>query len=227
MSRLFITSREIHFVNDITKELIKDVIGQYIIYYPISVLKTNIHPVYDEAVEKIFENPIKLDAIVGQPEKEKRYNQFGMENNTKLEVLVQSRDLIDKQMEIFNGDFFVYDSQVYEILDNVDMNNIFGEGEYAVCIKITAQSVRSGQIDLPTFKQLIQDGKNYMSAEVERTFEQQRGLPDDTQGNNNNDFRQMRNRLDGEMAPVALDEGPRKVTVDEDTEKESSFYNEE
>jgi hypothetical protein len=227
MSRLFITSREIHFVNDITKELIKDVIGQYIIYYPISTLKTNVHPVYDEAIEKIFEHPIKIEALVGQPEKEKKYNQFGMENNTKLEVMIQSRDLIDKQIEIHNGDFFVFDSQVFEILDNVDMNNIFGESEYAVCIKITAQSVRSGQIDLPTFKQLIQDGKNYMSAEVERSFEQQRGLTNDSQGNDTGDFRQIRDRLNQEMAPIALDEGPRKITVDEDTEKASSFYNEE
>lgn len=227
MARLFITSREIAFINDVTKEFIKDVVGQWIIYYPISTLKTQIHPVYDEAIEKIFENPIKLDAIVGQPEKEKNYSQFGMDNHTKLEVLIQSRDLLDKQIEIHNGDFFVYENQVFEIQDNLEMNNIFGQGEYSVAYKLTAASVRVGIIDLPTFKQLIQDGKNFADSEVQKEFEQQRGFADDLEGNNTGDFRQMRDRLGDEMAPIALGEGPRKVTVDESTEKASSFYNEE
>ena len=34
MSRLFITQREINFISDITKEIIKDVVGQKIYYYP-------------------------------------------------------------------------------------------------------------------------------------------------------------------------------------------------
>ena len=67
MSKLFITSREIAFINDITKEVIKDIIGQYIFYYPISTLKTQIHPIYEEAVDKIFENPIKFEVLAGQP----------------------------------------------------------------------------------------------------------------------------------------------------------------
>ncbi len=36
MARLFVTPREVNFINDLTKELIKDVIGQKIYYYSIS-----------------------------------------------------------------------------------------------------------------------------------------------------------------------------------------------
>ena len=64
MSRLFITPREINFINDIAKEVIKDVVGQKIYYFPISVTKTRVHDVYEESPEKIFENPIVLRGVI-------------------------------------------------------------------------------------------------------------------------------------------------------------------
>ena len=36
MARLFITPREINFINDLAKEIVKDVIGQKIYYFSIS-----------------------------------------------------------------------------------------------------------------------------------------------------------------------------------------------
>jgi len=35
MARLFITPREIDFISDITKEVIKDVVGQKIFFYKV------------------------------------------------------------------------------------------------------------------------------------------------------------------------------------------------
>ena len=70
MSRLFITPREINFINDIAKEIVKDVIGQKIYYFPISEIKSRVHDVYEESVDKIFENPIELDALVKYQEQE-------------------------------------------------------------------------------------------------------------------------------------------------------------
>jgi hypothetical protein len=53
MARLFITPREINFISDITKELIKDVVGQKIIYYPISEIHTKTHEFGIDAQYKI------------------------------------------------------------------------------------------------------------------------------------------------------------------------------
>jgi hypothetical protein len=49
MARLFITPREIQFINDLTKEYLKDTVGQKIYYFAISTKKTQIHEVYEEA----------------------------------------------------------------------------------------------------------------------------------------------------------------------------------
>ena len=40
MGRLFISPREINFINDVAKELVKDVIGQKIYYFPVSEIKS-------------------------------------------------------------------------------------------------------------------------------------------------------------------------------------------
>ena len=64
MSRLFITERELDFISDITKEIIKDVIGQKVFYYRVRDDLTQVHDVYNEAQEKIFDPPLEVDALV-------------------------------------------------------------------------------------------------------------------------------------------------------------------
>jgi hypothetical protein len=64
LARLFITSREIDFISDINKELVKDIQGQKIYYYVVREDLTNVHDVYEEAPEKVFDPPIEIDARV-------------------------------------------------------------------------------------------------------------------------------------------------------------------
>ena len=60
MSRLFITPRELDLISDLNKEIVKDVIGQKIYYYHIREDVSNVHDVYEEAQEKIYDPPIIL-----------------------------------------------------------------------------------------------------------------------------------------------------------------------
>lgn len=225
MSRLFLTRREIEFINDITKEFFKDIVGQTITYWPISILKTQVHEVYDEAIHKIFENPIKLDVLAAQPAWETRNNVFGQEQTNKFEVFVQARDLLDKGINIREGDFFTYGDVVYEITSYLNLGNIYGQEEYTNGYKITGVAARPGQFDPATFfPPRVDSSQPFEQAPVQQTFVQQRGLPENIQGETG-DFRQGRDRL-GEDAPqTALGEGPREVGVD-DTKKGNVFYDE-
>lgn len=235
MARLFITPREIHLINDWTKEFIKDIVGQYIIYYPISILKTRVHPIYDEAVEKIFDSPIKIDALVDQPGEGNSISSFTVETTTTLEVYIQARDLVDKEFEPEMGDFFSYGNQVFEVLTVSTIGDIFGQAEYDIYWHIGAKLARSGRFDLPDFKKLLSDSKNFDESMVQKSFQQQRGLSENDQDGVTGDVRQVRQRLKDDMEPIALDEGPRTVGGDEDEEdisdtdgkqSSSSFYNE-
>lgn len=225
MARLFITRREIDLINDINKELMKDIIGQYIIYWPISMLKTKVHDIYDEAIQKIFENPIKIDALVSQPNWETRQNIWGQEQFNKIEVYVHARDLIDKNITITEGDFFQYGNLLYEISSYINLGNLFGQAEYGVGYKITGILARAGIFDPKSFfKPYIDSGDPFELSQNQQQFIQQRGLPETEEGTTG-DIRHVRERL-GEDAPeTALGEGPRKVSLDE-TKKSNNFYDE-
>ena len=51
---IYNTEREINFINDIGKEIVKDVSGSKIYYFPISVKKSRVHDVYEESPHKGF-----------------------------------------------------------------------------------------------------------------------------------------------------------------------------
>lgn len=226
MARLFVTAREVQFINDITKEFMKDIVGQTIVYYPISTLKTQVHPIYEEAVKKVFENPIRLPCLANWPEVEVKMNRFGIDRNATIEIFVQARDLIDKGFTLYEGDFFTFADQTFEVASFISLNNIYGQEEYEVGYKILGQPARLGQFDPKNFFPPNKDSKGpYEETQVQHTFEQQRGLSE-TEDGTTGDVRQMRDRLGDDMAEIALGEGPRKVGMD-NNKQGSSFYNDE
>jgi len=180
MARLFITPREIDLINDIGKEIVKDVIGQKIYYFPISEIKTNVHDVYEEAPEKIFENPIALDALVKYEPQTIKTDRFGSEEYYAIEAYIQKRDLLDKGVKILEGDFFSYGTVFFEVITAPDSKDIFGEIEYKSFITIKGKQARKGQfiskIFGPTSEQYADKDA------VQETFVQQRGLKNNRLG---------------------------------------------
>lgn len=211
MARLFIGQREIELINDLVREFTKDVIGQVIYYFPLSAIKSSVDTVYNEAIKKMFEQPVKIAALVGQPEWSTKTTAFGPDVETKIEVLIQHRDLVDKGITLSEGDMFSFDDVFYEILSCVNMNNIFGMAEYNNAWKITAKNARVGQFD-PSTVFVPNEHPN----QAARAFEQQRGLAvSDSTGEPTGDRRQVRERLGRDMAPVALGTGQRRVEAPE------------
>jgi len=221
MSRLFITKREIDFISDMTKEVIKDVVGQRIFYYPVSVVKTQVHDVYEEAVDKIFETPIEIDALVEFSPEEVKTNIFGHEEIYKLDVFIQHRDLIDKQIKCKEGDFFSYGAIFFEVLSATFINNVFGQTEHYTGIKLTGKQARKGQINMPALGPTSEEYSDTNA--VQKEFTQQRGVAVDSD-DNKVDTRALTDKI-GE--PIS---GPAGVKVyDEsdgtvDASSDSAFY---
>lgn len=181
MSRLFITEREMNFISDVTKELIKDVNGQFIHYFPISGDASNVHDVYNESVNKMFENPIKIEALVdAQYHEGTHINQFGVDQVYKIEVYVQYRDMIEKGVELSVGDMFSYGDIFYEITNINVMKTIFGQVEHKDGVKIIATKARETQFNArlqgPT------DIKYKDDDAVQHKFVQQRGESENSEG---------------------------------------------
>ena len=181
MARLFITPRELNFISDITKEIIKDVIGQKIYYYSISETKTKTHGVYNEAMEKMFDGPFIIDAMVdARFQSDTKVNAFGVDQQYKLEVFIQYRDLIEKGINVSIGDFFSFSDVFYEVTDETIMRNIYGLPEHRDGVKLTGTKARAGQ-----FESILKGPTDISYSDpdaVQKTFEQQRGSAENSEG---------------------------------------------
>jgi hypothetical protein len=220
MARLFITPREMNFINDIAKEVIKDVIGQKIYLFQISEIKSKVHDIYEESPDKVFETPVELDCLVKYNEQQIKTDRFGSEEYYTIEAYIQSQDLLDKGVEILEGDFFSYGSTFFEITKAPITQTIFGQIEHKRFVTISGRQSRKDQflakVFGPTSEEFLDDDA------VQETFVQQRGFENNKLGPTA-DVREL--RANGVLdAPIS---GPKEVSGKGDTTNVgSSFYDE-
>jgi len=214
MARLFITPREMDLISDLTKEVIKDVIGQRIFYYPVRTDVTTVHDVYEESTEKVFDTPIELDALVEWSPGEIRTNKFGSEKFHSIEARIHARDLTDKGLRMKIGDFMSYGSVFFEITQVVSISKIFGQVEHITGYKLMGKQAREGLINRSAPGPAAQTLDTEIVAQ--ETFVQQRGATENELGVTA-DRREL--QADGKLdAPLT---GPNKVAPDGVS---SSFY---
>ena len=205
MSRLFITPREIDFIADINKEMVKDILGQKIYYYHVREDLTDVHAVYEEAVNKVYDPPIEIGARVTWEPATVRTNNFGQENYYGIEVYLQSRDLLDKEIEPRAGDFFSYGDTFFEITSILYQSTIFGEVEHMTGVKLTGKQARIGQINKTP---IGPTDESYADKDaVQTTFVQQRGFAENSEGPTG-DVRSLQEK-DVLTAPIT---GPAEVS---------------
>jgi hypothetical protein len=220
MARLFISPREINFINDIAKELVKDVVGQKIYYFAINEIKSKVHDVYEESPEKIFEAPIELECLVKYFPQEITTNKFGSEEYYSIECYIQVRDIIDKQIQLVEGDFFSYGDTFFEIVKAPRTETIFGQIEHKSFITISGKQSRKGQFLSKIFGPT---SEWYTDPDaVQTTYVQQRGFEENKLGKTG-DVRALQQNgvLD---APIS---GPAEVSPSGDPDNVgSAFYDE-
>lgn len=180
MARLFITPREIDFISDITKEVMKDIIGQKIYYFSISEVKTHVHDIYNESPEKIFENPIEVDALVQYEPQDVKTGIFGTEDMFNITAWVHTRDLLDKGIQLSEGDFFSFGDVFFEIVTYKATDIVYGQVEHGVGYEIRGKEARKSQfvskIFGPTEEKYSDEGS------VQETYVQQRGFENNRLG---------------------------------------------
>lgn len=168
----------------------KDVVGQKIYYYPISEHKTKTHGVYSEALKKVYDNPIAVDAFVDNNfQTDTKIDKFGIDAQFKIEVYVQHRDLVDKGINVSIGDFFSFSDVFYEITERVFMRNIYGLPEHKDGVKMIGVKARESLFKAST---LGPTDIRYSDPDaVQTTFVQQRGEAFDAEGNPTGDKRDL------------------------------------
>ena len=218
MARLFIGQREADFISDITKEFIKDVAGQKIYYYTVREDLTNVNNLYEEATEKIFNPPIELESLVEWQPSEVKTTQFGQEQIKNITVYIHPRDIIDRDIEIRDGDYFSYGEFFFEATSVVYDKIMFGQIERVTSIKVNGKQTRADHINK---KPIGPTNEKFSDKDaIQTTFEQQRGRGE-------TDKRQLVS--DGIIEESIT--GPKKVSPDGSVRSingiGSSFYGDE
>jgi len=135
---------------------------------------------FSKSTEKIFDNPIEIDCLVEWKEAESRANEFGIETTRALDVFIQSRALVDKNIEIVEGDFLSYGTQFFEITHIAGSRSIYGQVEHIDGIKLLCREARATQF---VTKILGPTSSEYSDPEaVQTTFVQKRGHANNSEG---------------------------------------------
>jgi len=140
--QLFTGDKEENFQKQISDELIERVIGQHILYFPIDIKNTEYHPVYGEAVEKNFLDPIRVPALVDWEGISTSHEDDVMFDKTiSMSVHFPKRRLTeDRNLYVKTGDFLLYGERYYEIHSTEESRQTFGKDDnrleiVAHCIK--------------------------------------------------------------------------------------------
>lgn len=151
MSRLFLTSREVVLISDITKQVIKDVVGISCLYYAINEELTRRNDIYNESSQKIFDPPLEIEVLVEwNGETEVTANKFGLDHVFDLKVFFHKRDLDHKKIVLREGDFIQYTGRFFEILKLTIPKDLFGQNEHIIGIHADCRIAREGQFRTAT-----------------------------------------------------------------------------
>ena len=218
MARLFLGQREADFFADITKEIIKDIAGQKVFYYTIREDLSNVHEIYEESPQKIFNPPIEIECMVEWQPSEVRTTNFGTETIKTITLYLHHRDLLDRGIVFKEGDYFSYGQFFFEATSIIVDKIAYGQIERVISMKVNGKQTRMQQVAIkphgPTSESFSDEDA------IQTTFEQQRGIPD-------HDVRRLQ---DDNIINKPIS-GPRKVAPDGNIRSVngvgSSFYGDE
>lgn len=147
---LFLGKKERDLTKQINDELIERVIGQTLIYYPLSVKHTNFHPLYGEAIQKSYSRPIVIKALIKWEGEESYTNSYGLDRSNNITVNFHRRRLTeDQDLFVREGDIIFYGLRFFEIMKLKEPRLLFGQVDQKFEIQATCKGIREGFFNEP------------------------------------------------------------------------------
>ena len=145
---LFLGKKERDLVKQVNDELIERVIGQQVLYYPISNIHTDFHPLYGEAIEKNFLPPVRVYALIEWDGSITTTSKYGVDRIYSLTCHFHKRRLTeDQDLYVREGDFILYGEDYYEIVTLTEPKQLFGNTNYMLEISAKCARARQGLFD--------------------------------------------------------------------------------
>lgn len=145
---LFLGEKERNLVKQVNDELIERVIGQQILYLPVSVEYSNFHELYGEAIDKSFLPPVRVYALVEFDGIKTTTENYGLDKDNHIIVKFHERRLHeDQDLYVREGDYVQYGDAFYEIVTLSEERQLFGQVDHLFQIIAKCIKTRRGLID--------------------------------------------------------------------------------
>ena len=145
---MFLGKKERDLVKQVNDELIERVIGQQVLYYPVSLEHTNFHSLYGEALEKTFLPPVRVYALIVWQGYSTEVTNLGIDRRPSITVHFHKRRLTeDQDLFVREGDFVLYGPDYYEITTLNEPKQLFGQIDHKVEIEASCTKARRGLFD--------------------------------------------------------------------------------
>jgi len=146
---LFTGKKERDLVKQVNDELIERVIGQQVLYYPISLEHTNFHSLYGEAIEKTYLPPVRVYALVEYDGEQTQFmNNAAVDKFASITIHFHKRRLTeDQNLFVRVGDFVLYGDIYYEIVTLAEPQQLFGQVNHQMEVSAKCIRAREGLFD--------------------------------------------------------------------------------
>jgi hypothetical protein len=146
---LFTGAKEGALVKQVGDEILERVVGQQIVYFPVSLPHSNFHELYGESINKTFLPPIRVFAAVDWKGSETTNTNYGIDRKSAIDVKFHKKRLTeDQNLFVREGDFVLYGTVLYEIATVSQPRLLFGKIDEKYEVVATCIRAREGTFKL-------------------------------------------------------------------------------
>jgi len=150
---LFTGKKETNLVKQVGDEILERVVGQQVVYFPVSLGNSDFHPLYGESINKTFLPPVHVFAAVEWKGSETTTTNFGIDKKSVIDVKFHKKRLTeDQNLFVREGDFVLYGKILYEIVKVGQPRLLFGKVDekyevIASCIRAREGTFRLSEVE--------------------------------------------------------------------------------
>jgi hypothetical protein len=155
---LFTGKKETNLVKQVGDEILERVVGQQVVYFPISLGNSDFHPLYGESINKTFLPPVHVFAAVEWKGSETTTTNFGIDKKSEIDVKFHKRRLTeDQNLFVREGDFILYGKILYEIVKVGQPRLLFGKIDEKYEVVASCIRAREGTFRLSEVEGVVND----------------------------------------------------------------------
>ena len=118
--------------NNISKELINDIIQTEVAYYKFALEQTKTN-VYGEAPQKNYYEPLKIASLIDRSDQNWTSDEFGPDVNQSIPFTFLRKEFIDLNLFSDVGDLILFRNNFYEVDSRIENQLAFGKDpDYAL-----------------------------------------------------------------------------------------------